>query len=90
MIDIKEHADLIEPEMDSLARSMKQFLYENIASKLINVRIYFDGSLTLYSDVPIKRELLNKFLKKYGLYRKGHFIPNEGAFNNIYEFRYWD
>lgn len=88
--ELRENAETLEPSIKELKQSMDQFLYRNTNAKMINVRVWFDGSLRIHSTDRIPHTVLEMFLKEYGLYHKAHFIKDEGQSISIYELKHWD
>lgn len=87
--ELKKNADNIKPDVEALRRDMTRFLDQRQYFELLNVRLWIDGSLVISATEKISQELLNEFLKEYGLYHKAHFIKNQGTTNH-YELVHWE
>ena len=88
--ELKENAEMIAPEIEKLRRNMWAFLVSRQDFEMLNIRLWIDGSLIISATEQIPQELLNEFLKEYGLYNKGHFIKNEGKMTSHYELVQWE
>lgn len=86
---LKEEADTLKPSIDELSKEMEFFLHEKTHAKMINVRLWYDGSLKIHSTDRIEHSILKEFLKEYGLTGKAHFTKDEGTLISIYEL-HWE
>lgn len=88
--ELKENAENLAPHIEKLRRNMWAFLVSRQDFEMLNIRLWIDGSLIISATEQIPQELLNEFLKEYGLYNKGHFIKNEGKMTSHYELVHWE
>ena len=88
--ELREQAVQLEPGIEELRTEMVQFLQAYTNSRMINVMLWYDGSFKIMSTHPVEDEILQLFLKCFGLKEKGHFSKNETQYHAIYEFIHWD
>lgn len=88
--ELKEHATETLPHIEKLRRNMWAFLVSRQDFEMLNIRLWLDGSLIISATEKIDDDLLEEFLKEYGLYNKGHFIKNEGKMTSHYELVHWE
>ena len=90
VMELREQAVNLDNPIEELRTEMVGFLKAYTHQRWINVMLWYDGQLKIMAKQPIEDEILQLFIKSFGLKEKGHFMKNETKYHSIYMFKHWD